>query len=71
LTVFFLFPNYSVTKQIMLYDIATQPGQRIPVGNMEPLNKPATAENIPAKAADKKEAGSKPGTKGSKRSTVR
>ncbi|XP_053389676.1 uncharacterized protein LOC128552658 [Mercenaria mercenaria] len=58
----------------MLYDIGTRPGQRIPAGNMEPLYKPPTAETsdkkMTPKSSNKNEPGSKPGTKGSKRSTT-
>ncbi|KAL4223613.1 hypothetical protein ACF0H5_017082 [Mactra antiquata] len=60
-----------VTNQVMLYDIGTRPGQRMFGGNLEPLNKPPTAISEARKQTPKKEgAGSKPGTKGSKRSTT-
>ena len=51
----------------MLFDIGTQPGKRLPVGNIEPLYKPATVQPQPAqgksRSADKdQETGSKPGS---------
>lgn len=58
----------------MLYDIGTNPGQRLPAGNIEPLYKPPTAQTAKTKTtADgtKDASGSKPGTTDSKRSQVR
>ncbi|XP_052799203.1 histone H3.v1-like [Mya arenaria] len=58
-----------VTKQVMLYDIGTLPGQRLPVGNIEPMFKPPTAQSVkPATNDQTKPSGSKPGTSESKKS---
>ena len=51
----------------MLYDIGTDPGKRLPAGNIEPLYKPATARDSKTKTP---QAGSKPGTSDSKKSQV-
>jgi len=57
-----------VSKQMMLYDIGTTPGKRLPHGNMEPLNKPPTAPSV---TGGGKQPGSKPATAASKHSQVR
>lgn len=54
----------------MLYDIGTNPGQRLPVGNIEPLFKPTTSHTDKKSLVTETQGGSKPGTSDSKRSQV-
>ena len=64
---------FSVTKQVMLYDIGTKPGKRLPVGIIEPLYKPPTVlpSEEKSKTAEKENrAESKPGSNGSNRNNV-
>ncbi|KAH3891274.1 hypothetical protein DPMN_015367 [Dreissena polymorpha] len=56
----------------MLYDIGTTPGRRLPVGNIEPLNKaplvPETGKQTLKSGSNP--SGSKPGTRESNKSQV-
>ena len=52
----------------MLYDIGTRPGERLPVGILEHLFKPPTAQSVKTVGKPNEAQGSKPGSRTSKRS---
>ena len=59
-----------VTKQMMLYDIGTRPGERLPVGILEPLYKPPTVQSEKPTSKPTVATGSKAGSRASQRSQV-